>query len=87
MKRIVALWLLILSVSALGGCGYNTLQSQDESIKGAWGEVLNQYQRRADLVPLTVFTRLGTRSARRWYWLSTSPHAALMLSSCDCSVL
>ena len=59
MKRIVALWLLILSVSALGGCGYNTLQSQDESIKGAWGEVLNQYQRRADLVPNLVNTVKG----------------------------
>ena len=59
MKRIVALWLLILSVSALGGCGYNTLQSQDESIKAAWGEVLNQYQRRADLVPNLVNTVKG----------------------------
>jgi LemA protein len=59
MKRIVALWLLILSISGLGGCGYNTLQSQDESIKGAWGEVLNQYQRRADLVPNLVNTVKG----------------------------
>ena len=59
MKRIVALWLLILSVSALGGCGYNTLQSQDESIKAAWGEVVNQYQRRADLVPNLVNTVKG----------------------------
>jgi LemA protein len=59
MKRIVALWLLILSVSALGGCGYNTLQSQDESIKAAWAEVINQYQRRADLVPNLVNTVKG----------------------------
>jgi LemA protein len=59
MKRIVALWLLILSLSALGGCGYNTLQSQDESIKAAWSEVLNQYQRRADLVPNLVNTVKG----------------------------
>ncbi len=59
MKRIFALWLLILSVSALGGCGYNTLQSRDESIKAAWGEVLNQYQRRADLVPNLVNTVKG----------------------------
>lgn len=59
MKRIVALWLLILAVSGLGGCGYNTLQSQDESIKGAWGEVINQYQRRADLVPNLVNTVKG----------------------------
>ena len=59
MKRIVALWLLILAVFGLGGCGYNTLQSQDESIKAAWGEVLNQYQRRADLVPNLVNTVKG----------------------------
>jgi len=59
MKRIVALWLLILSVSALGGCGYNTLQSQDEGIRAAWAEVINQYQRRADLVPNLVNTVKG----------------------------
>jgi LemA protein len=38
----------------LSGCGYNTLQTGDENIKAAWGEVLNQYQRRADLVPNLV---------------------------------
>lgn len=38
----------------LSGCGYNTLQQQDEQIKAAWAEVLNQYQRRADLVPNLV---------------------------------
>jgi len=59
MKRIVALWLLILAVSGLSGCGYNTLQSQDEGVKAAWGEVLNQYQRRADLVPNLVNTVKG----------------------------
>jgi LemA protein len=59
MKRIVALWLLILAVSGLSGCGYNNLQSQDEGVKAAWGEVLNQYQRRADLVPNLVNTVKG----------------------------
>src|SRR5512143_1195302 len=39
---------------ALSGCGYNTLQSSDEEIKASWAEVLNQYQRRADLVPNLV---------------------------------
>jgi LemA protein len=43
----------------LGGCGYNTLQTQDEGVKAAWGEVLNQYQRRADLVPNLVNTVKG----------------------------
>jgi LemA protein len=42
---------MVLSVS---GCGYNTLQSSDETIKSSWAEVLNQYQRRADLVPNLV---------------------------------
>lgn len=43
----------------LSGCGYNALQRQDEAIKSAWAEVLNQYQRRADLVPNLVSTVKG----------------------------
>jgi len=46
-------------VLSLSGCGYNTLQSTDEQIKSAWSEVLNQYQRRADLVPNLVATVQG----------------------------
>lgn len=41
------------------GCGYNTLQQQDESVKAAWSEVVNQYQRRADLIPNLVNTVKG----------------------------
>src|SRR6266849_4726449 len=55
MKRLVAVLLVLL----LGGCGYNTLQSQDEQVKAAWSEVLNQYQRRADLIPNLVNTVKG----------------------------
>jgi LemA protein len=44
---------------AVSGCGYNTMQSQDEQIKSAWSEVLNQYQRRADLIPNLVNTVKG----------------------------
>lgn len=44
----------ILLATSLSGCGYNTLQTQDESVKASWSEVLNQYQRRADLVPNLV---------------------------------
>ena len=47
---IVSLLLLL----GLSGCGYNSLQVNDEQIKASWGEVLNQYQRRADLVPNLV---------------------------------
>ena len=43
----------------LSGCGYNTLQTQDEQVSAAWAEVLNQYQRRADLIPNLVNTVKG----------------------------
>jgi len=49
----------IVVVLSLSGCGYNDLQRQDEQIKSAWSEVLNQYQRRADLVPNLVATVKG----------------------------
>ncbi len=52
------LWILIM-VTLLSGCGYNTLQSSDEQIKASWAEVLNQYQRRADLIPNLVNTVKG----------------------------
>jgi LemA protein len=48
-----------LAAVLLSGCGYNDLQRQDEQIKSAWSEVLNQYQRRADLVPNLVNTVKG----------------------------
>jgi LemA protein len=48
-----------IAALALAGCGYNTFQSQDEQVKSAWAEVLNQYQRRADLVPNLVNTVKG----------------------------
>jgi LemA protein len=52
-----ASWVAVTAfVLLLSGCGYNTLQSADEQTKSAWSEVLNQYQRRADLVPNLVET-------------------------------
>jgi LemA protein len=59
MRKLLALLAATLAVLALSGCGYNTLQQQDEQIKSAWSEVLNQYQRRADLVPNLVNTVKG----------------------------
>jgi LemA protein len=53
------LGLLALAGVILSGCGYNALQSQDEQVKSAWSEVLNQYQRRADLIPNLVNTVKG----------------------------
>jgi LemA protein len=58
MKHFLLMGLLAGSVF-LGGCGYNTLQSTDEQIKASWAEVVNQYQRRADLVPNLVNTVKG----------------------------
>ena len=60
-------WMLIAALAALllSGCGYNRLQSTDEQISAAWSEVLNQYQRRADLVPNLVNTVKGFAAQER----------------------
>jgi LemA protein len=58
MKKLNILILLVFSLIA-GGCGYNALQSTDEQIKASWAEVVNQYQRRADLIPNLVETVKG----------------------------
>ena len=52
------LWMILLA-TLLSGCGYNTFQTTDEQIKASWAEVLNQYQRRADLIPNLVNTVKG----------------------------
>ena len=53
-------WLsMLLLATLLSGCGYNSIQSKDEAVKAAWSEVVNQYQRRADLVPNLVATVKG----------------------------
>jgi LemA protein len=60
MDRLIARVLLALSLSVgLGACGYNDIQSADEAARSAWSEVLNQYQRRADLIPNLVATVRG----------------------------
>jgi len=50
---------------AVSGCGYNEFQGKDEAVKAAWGEVVNQYQRRADLIPNLVNTVKGYASHER----------------------
>jgi LemA protein len=57
--RKLAFGLAATACLLLSGCGYNTMQTQDEQIKSAWSEVLNQYQRRADLIPNLVNTVKG----------------------------
>jgi LemA protein len=58
MRPLLASLALVLAV-ATTGCGYNDLQTQDEAVKAAWSEVVNQYQRRADLIPNLVNTVKG----------------------------
>ncbi len=59
MLRSLFAALTLLATLALGGCGYNDFQRLDEATKSAWSEVLNNYQRRADLIPNIVATVKG----------------------------
>lgn len=61
MRKYLSLLMLFLTLS-LSGCGYNTFQTADEKVKAAWAEVLNQYQRRSDLIPNLVSTVKGEAS-------------------------
>lgn len=54
MRQFFKLFVAVLLASLLAGCGYNDIQRLDESVKASWSETLNQYQRRADLVPQLV---------------------------------
>ena len=65
MKTFVSLFVLAGLCFGLSGCGYNRIQSSDEQIKADWAEVLNQYQRRADLVPNLVNVVKGYASHER----------------------
>src|SRR3954463_3278070 len=60
------LWAVaLLSTLFLSGCGYNDFQTKDEQVKAAWSEVLNQYKRRADLIPNLVATVQGYASQEK----------------------
>jgi len=58
-RRWFALVAVVVASVLLSGCGYNAIQQKDEAVKAGWSEVLNQYQRRADLVPNLVATVKG----------------------------
>jgi len=57
--RAIGYFVVMAAVLLVSGCGYNRIQQQDEGVKAAWSEVINQYQRRADLVPNLVNTVKG----------------------------
>ncbi len=59
LKCLLAGLVLLPACGLLSGCGYNQIQKKDEAVKAAWSEVINQYQRRADLVPNLVATVKG----------------------------
>ena len=59
LKRWLARLFLLLAVSSLSACGYNDIQGAEEATKSGWSEVVNQYQRRADLIPNLVNTVKG----------------------------
>ncbi|KRG64320.1 LemA family protein [Stenotrophomonas chelatiphaga] len=65
MRLLTRLIPLLLLASLLSGCGYNAIQQKDESVKASWAEVLNQYKRRADLVPNLVNTVQGFATQER----------------------
>ena len=58
MRRPISILAVLMALS-LSGCGYNTFQTTDEQVKAGWSEVVNQYQRRADLIPNLVNTVKG----------------------------
>lgn len=60
--RTLRVLFVLLTIAMLSGCGYNAIQQKDEAVKASWSEVLNQYQRRADLVPNLVNTVKGYAS-------------------------
>ncbi|MEW5791371.1 MAG: LemA family protein [Pseudomonadota bacterium] len=64
MRTIMYLMLAVMAMG-LSGCGYNRIQAADEQVKASWAEVLNQYQRRADLVPNLVNVVKGYASHER----------------------
>ena len=65
MRQVSRLWLLVVLTALLSGCGYNAIQQKDEAVKAGWSEVLNQYKRRADLIPNLVKTVQGYAQQER----------------------
>lgn len=65
MRQLLRVMLLVVAVVSISGCGYNAIQQKDEAVKAGWSEVLNQYKRRADLIPNLVNTVQGYAQQER----------------------
>ena len=65
MRQYLRLMLLVVAMISISGCGYNAIQQKDEAVKAGWSEVLNQYKRRADLIPNLVNTVQGYAQQER----------------------
>ena len=65
LKSVLRLAPTFIAAAVLAGCGINTIPTRDEQVKAAWGDVQNQYQRRADLIPNLVATVQGYASQER----------------------
>lgn len=65
MRVLIRLVMLAVVATFLSGCGYNAIQQKDEAVNAGWAEVINQYQRRADLIPNLVNTVQGYASHER----------------------
>ena len=65
LNRYIRTVLFLLLATLLSGCGYNTMNAGDETVKAAWSEVVNQYKRRADLIPNLVKTVEGFAKQER----------------------
>ena len=65
MRHVFRSLLMLAALTLLAGCGYNTIQQKDQAVKAGWSEVLNQYQRRADLIPNLVRTVQGYAQQER----------------------
>ena len=65
MRQFLRVMLLALVAGSISGCGYNAIQQKDEAVKAGWSEVINQYKRRADLIPNLVNTVQGYAQQER----------------------